>query len=76
VPVDDPLHGSQADSGTGKFRCGMEPLEGAKQSSGVGGVKSGAIVTNKISGASVVTLLAELNASGSAFRGELASIPE
>jgi hypothetical protein len=76
MPVNDPLHGSEPDSGSGKFRCGMKPLERAKQSSGVGSVKPSTIVTNKISEASIVTQLPELDAGGSAFRCELASVPE
>jgi hypothetical protein len=76
VPVNDPLHGSEPDSGSGKFRRGVKPLEGAKQASSIGRVEPSAIVTNKISGASIVTELAELNAGGGAFRGELESIPQ
>src|SRR6185369_7079789 len=41
---DDPLHSSEADAGSFEFLGGVQPLEDAKQSPGIGHVKAGTVI--------------------------------
>jgi hypothetical protein len=53
MPVDDVLHGGQADANPRKFFLTMQALEGDKQAAGIGVVKANPVITHKVSQAAI-----------------------
>src|SRR6266704_3710241 len=76
VPVDDPLHRSEADAGPGKLLRRVEPLERAEQLVGVRHVEPHPIVPHEVHRMAVLRRDPELDPRLLALRGELPRIPQ
>src|ERR1700722_8592760 len=76
MPVNDPLHYCQADTGAGKIANGMKPLECAKEFMHIGHVKANSVVTNVVNRGAVQLGCAKLDPSRRMLAGKFPGIAE
>src|SRR5450755_2866191 len=72
VPVDDALHGGEADAGALELELAVQPLKGAEELVGVLHVEAGAVVANEESAAEP----AKRDQRGRILGGELPGVAE
>src|SRR5579883_308334 len=76
VPKNHPLHRGQANAGSRELFNAVEPLERAEQAVRIGGIKTGAVVTDEVSGLPVVAKQPHLNAGFRSFRRKFPRVAE
>src|SRR5208282_1536109 len=76
MPVNHPLHSGQANARSGELAGFVQALEGREKHSGVGHIKTHAVIANEKGRAAFGSRLAKLNPCRGARAGELYGVSE